>query len=61
LSDLRVWFRDEIEHALQGVLRAMDAAAARGDPEYRRGFTDALRAVGAVFGLRIMLEGVRND
>jgi len=50
---LRLWFRDEIENGLTGVFAAMASASAAEGSDYRRGFVDALRAVGLVFGVRV--------
>jgi hypothetical protein len=52
---LKVWFRDEIQNALMAVDAAnLDLASEVDTPEvhiYRKGYTAAIRAVAAAFGV----------
>ena len=52
---LKVWFKDEIQNALMAVDTAnLDLASSIDCPEmqiYRKGYTAAIRAVAAAFGI----------
>jgi hypothetical protein len=62
---LKVWFRDEIENALVAVDTAnFDVASSVDSPEmrvYRKGYSAAIQAVAAAFGLSYSPKSLHSD